>query len=58
MEEEKKAKARQTRLRSNLLLTLTVIGGYLFIYLAGRIFGTTESQMSVTGWLFEVTRSS
>lgn len=52
MEEEKKAKARQTRLRSNLLLTLAVIGGYLFIYLAGRIFGTTESQMSVTGWLF------
>ena len=52
MEEEKKAKARRDKLRSNLLLTLAVIGGYLFIYLAGRIFGTTESQMSVTGWLF------
>ena len=50
--EEKKAKARRDKLRSNLLLTLTVIGGYLFIYLAGRIFTTTESQMSVTGWLF------
>ena len=52
MEEEKKAKARRDKLRSNLLLTLAVIGGYLFIYLAGRIFTTTESQMSVTGWLF------
>lgn len=52
MEEEKKAKARRDKLRSNLLLTLAVIGGYLFIYLTGRIFTTTGSQMSVTGWLF------
>ena len=34
LEEEKKAKARRDKLRSNLLLTLAVIGGYLFIYLA------------------------
>lgn len=52
MEEEKKAENRRIRLRSNLLLTLAVIGGYIVIYLVGRIFGTTESQTSVTGWLF------
>ena len=48
----KKAENRRTRLKSNLLLTLAVIGGYIVIYLAGRIFGTDESQMSVTEWLF------
>lgn len=52
MDEKRKTENRRTRLKSNLLLTLAVIGGYIVIYLAGRIFGTTESQMSVTGWLF------
>lgn len=52
MEEEKKAENRRARRRSNLLLTLAVIGGYIGIYLAGRIFGTTGSPMNVTGWLF------
>ena len=52
MDKRKKAENRRTRLKSNLLLTLAVIGGYIVIYLAGRIFGTDESQMSVTEWLF------
>ena len=52
MDEKRKTENRRTRLKSNLLLTLAVIGGYIVIYLAGRIFRTTESQMSVTGWLF------
>ena len=52
MEEEKKAENRRARMRANLLLTFAVIGGYLAVYLAGRIFGTTGSQASVTGWLF------
>ena len=52
MDEKRKTENRRTRLKSNLLLTLAVIGGYIVIYLTGRIFGTTESQMSVTGWLF------
>ncbi len=52
MDEKRKTENRRTRLKLNLLLTLAVIGGYIVIYLAGRIFRTTESQMSVTGWLF------
>lgn len=52
MEEEKKAEERRSRLKKNLLFALAVTGGYIFIYLAGRIFGTTGTQISVTGWLF------
>src|SRR5699024_1255563 len=39
-------------LRLIRLISLVVIVGNLFIYLSGLIFTTTESQMSVTGWLF------
>lgn len=52
MEEEKKAVERRGKIKKNLLLTLAVIGGYIIIYLAGRIFGTTETQVSIMGWLF------
>ncbi len=36
----------------NLLVTLAIIVGYIIIYLAGRIFGTTGEPTSVMGWLF------
>lgn len=52
MDEEKKAEERRSKMKKNLLLTLAVIGGYLVIYLAGRMFGTTGTQLSVMGWLF------
>ncbi|MCD8145122.1 MAG: helix-turn-helix domain-containing protein [Oscillospiraceae bacterium] len=52
MDEEKKAEERRAKRKTNLLLTLAVIGGYIVIYLAGRIFGATRGQTSVMGWLF------
>ena len=52
MEEEKKAVERRGKIKKNLLFTLAVIGGYIIIYLAGRIFGTIGTQTSVMGWLF------
>ena len=52
MEEEKKAAERRGKMKKNLLLTLATIGGYIIVYLAGRIFGTTGTQASVMGWLF------
>ena len=52
MEEEKKAVERRGKIKKNLLLTLAVIGGYIIIYLSGRIFGTTGTQASIMGWLF------
>lgn len=52
MEEEKKAANIRARRKRNYLLTLTVLGGYILVYLAGRIFGTTGEPTSVIGWLF------
>lgn len=52
MEEEKKAEERKAKRNQNLLFTLAVIGGYILVYLAGRIFGTTGEPTSVMGWLF------
>ena len=51
MEEEKRAEDRRSRMKKNSLVALAVVGGYLMIYLAGRIFGTTGTQTSVMGWL-------
>ena len=51
-ERERRAEARRNRLKRDLLCTSAVIGGYLFLYLAGRIFGTAETPMSAMGWLF------
>ena len=52
MEEEKKAEERRTKLKAGVALALAVIGGYIVVYLMGRIFGTAGSQFSVMGWLF------
>lgn len=43
----------RSRMKKNLRLTLAVISGYMMIYLAGRVFGTTKAPASVLGWLFE-----
>lgn len=50
-EEEKRAEARRSRRRRNLRLGLAVAGGYMAVYLAGRIFGTTGMPTSAMGWL-------
>lgn len=52
MEEKKKAEEHRNKLKKNLLLSLAVIGGYIMIYLAGRIFRTAGTQTSLMGWLF------
>ena len=53
MEEEKKAKERRSKMKKNMLFALAVVGGYIMIYLVGRIFGMAGTQTSVMGWLFE-----
>lgn len=52
MEEEKKAENLRARRKKNYLFTLTVLGGYILVYLAGRILRTTGGPTSVIGWLF------
>lgn len=52
MEEEKKAAEHRGKIKKNLLLTLATIGGYMIVYLTGRIFGTAGTPASVMGWLF------
>lgn len=51
-EEEEKAEDRWAKRKKDFLLMLAVLGGYVLIYLAGRIFGTKEEPSSVMGWLF------
>lgn len=51
-EEAGKAEKRRRRLKKNLLFALAVVGGYLLIYLAGRVFGTAGRPASVLGWLW------
>ena len=53
MEEEKKAKERRSKMKKSILFALAVVGGYIMIYLVGRIFGMAGTQTSVMGWLFE-----
>ena len=52
MEQKKKVEERRIRLKKNVFFSLVVVAGYVIVYLAGRIFGTTEHQTSVIGWLF------
>lgn len=52
IEEAQKADALRAKRKRNLLTALIVLGGYIIIYLLGRIFGTTSEQASVMGWLF------
>ncbi len=52
LEEKKKANNRRAKGKRNLMSALTIIGGYIILYLAGRIFGTTTEETSIMGWLF------
>ena len=45
-------KEQRKRLKKNVFFTLGAAIGYVIIYLAGRIFGTTGQQTSVIEWLF------
>ena len=45
-------KEQRKRLKKNVFFTLGATIGYVIIYLAGRIFGTTGQQTSVIEWLF------
>lgn len=51
-EEVKKAEALSTKQKKNLTAAFAVFGGYMAIYLLGRVFGTVAEQTSVMGWLF------
>lgn len=52
MKEAKKADDLRVKRKTNRWMALTVLGGYLVLYLLGRIWGTTSEQTSVMGWLF------
>lgn len=51
-EEEERAEDRWAKRKKDFLLMLAVLGGYVLIYLIGRIFGTKGEPSSVMGWLF------
>lgn len=38
--------------KKNILFALAVVTGYVFVYLAGRIFGTTGETTTLVVWLF------
>lgn len=38
--------------KKNILFALAVVIGYVFVYLAGRIFGTTGETTALVVWLF------
>ncbi len=52
LEEAEKKAARRARIKSNLLLALLILGGYIAVYLLGRVFGTKAENISLMGWLF------
>ncbi len=53
-EQLRTAAERRAQRRKNLLFALGTAGGYLVVYLLGRIFCQSGGPVSVTGWLFEV----
>lgn len=53
MEQEKAAIARKAKWKKSIIMTGIVAGGYLLLYLLGRILYTESgSSMTVMGWLF------
>lgn len=54
MEEAKKADDLRSRRKRNLLMALSAIGGYIIIYLLGRIIWCDLSESSFIGWLVSV----
>lgn len=53
-EQLRTAAERHAQRRKNLFFALGTAGGYLAVYLLGRIFCQSGGPVSVTGWLFEV----
>ena len=51
-EEEKKRQHRKRTFKQNLLTCLGVLGGYLSVFLAGRIIGSDFENISFISWLF------
>ena len=51
MEEAKKADDLRARRKKNVLMALSVMGGYIIIYLLGRLIWCDLTESSFTGWL-------
>jgi len=54
MEEAKKADDLRARRKKNVLMALSVMGGYIIIYLLGRLIWCDLTESSFTGWLVSV----
>lgn len=54
MEEAKKADDLRARRKKNILMALSVMGGYIIIYLLGRLIWCDLTQSSFIGWLVSV----
>ena len=51
MEEAKKADDLRARRKKNVLMALSVMGGYILIYLLGRLIWCDLTESSFIGWL-------
>lgn len=54
MEEAKKADDLRARRKKNVLIALSVMGGYILIYLLGRLIWCDLTESSFIGWLVSV----
>lgn len=54
MEEAKKADDLRARQKKNVLMALSVMGGYILIYLLGRLIWCDLTESSFIGWLVSV----
>ena len=54
MEEAKKADDLRARRKKNVLMALSVMGGYILIYLLGRLIWCDLTESSFIGWLVSV----
>lgn len=54
MEEAKKADDLRARRKKNILMALSVMGGYILIYLLGRLIWCDLTESSFIGWLVSV----
>ena len=54
MEEAKKADDLRARRKKNVLMALSVMGGYIIIYLLGRLIWCDLTESSFIGWLVSV----
>jgi len=52
-EEAKKIRERRSRIRHNICIALMVLGGYLVIFLVGKLFSLPLKGTTVKGWLFD-----